>query len=305
MAGIDDADEFKRAAAKPAAESEKEAKNTVAYYEALTDEIDAKETAEEDIHLRRVEHLLEDEAFTCKQRCEQYPKGSKERFWCGVECQSGFALMFLWQALCMLIGLAGIYLTWNGSLAQFLQPGWLHALPGSETTFRIISFTFFAGFIGGAAYSFCALYMHIVFPKGNAFTASDDQSSAKDRADESKEREQNNYSASQNRRFLIRREQRRFSGESRTYWAFRPLLSGVGGVFSYLLFDLLTAIYTSNAGATAAPNIRAFVGTAFISGAFFGDFLKFLARKSKDLFKDKTIATSGGNITNPEPTPKN
>lgn len=245
----------------------------------------------DNIDIQQKNDLLQDQASVCAQRCKFSDNG------CHIHCCNNlvkYTLLLIWQALCIILGVLAIYMVWNGSFLNLLEYWGLPAPEGKELTFTLFGYAFFAGWVGSATYAVCAAYNHIVSPRGNAFTSQDDQSEEKDLGQVasstgvySKEEEKLN-----NR---LRKEQRRFCGENIPYWIFRPLLGGIGGVFGCLLIGFinssLNALTTTTTISTAdgdcsktVLNAKGYIGIAFVSGMFVGDFVKAVGKLSKKFF---------------------
>lgn len=231
----------------------------------------------EALEVQEANKQLEDLAYVCEQK-------HGRKYLC--PCPIKFALLTIWSALCIIFSLLCIYRLWDTSLFDLIG---LYSSPVPDwgiSTFKLWGYVFFSGVAGGAVYTICAIYSHIVSPRGNAFTGSEDQSDIQE-AKTIKQSSSNIYSEEelQDGR-KIRKEQRRFCATSRAYWIFRPLLGGVGGIFACIIIfsTFLSAFLKSSDGTTAVPNTEAYIGVAFIAGLSFGDFVRFCSKKFGELF---------------------
>lgn len=231
--------------------------------------------ANEQIAVQKANEALEDEAYVCEQN------NNSRKPWRSRD----FGLLFLWEAIFIIAGLFGIYLLWNNGLFDILSTLGMPVPAWGAGLFKLWGYVFFAGMIGSASYAICCVYNHIVSPRGNSFTSVDDQDIEEEAELIAKSGNGVYTKAEGYNGYKTRKEQRRFCAESRTYWILRPLLGGVGGIFSYILFFLLSSAFLSGVNTVSSPSTKVYVGVAFISGMCFGDFVKFVGEKSRQIFR--------------------
>jgi len=191
--------------------------------------------------------------------------------------------LFLWQALCVVVSLYVLFITWNGKLLEVLCGNGM-CVPEAQT-FKTAMYVFLGGVMGSALYVSYRIYSHVVYPDNDVLS---------DDLDEEEKRHDSKQTPAEIRKEEAEQraeEGRRFNSRTILYWYLRPLMGGVAGLVSLAFIGIIVSPFNSGgcgSGYYYGHTVSfAYFGAAFIAGFCFGDFVKFLQAKAKVMFKNQ------------------